>query len=383
MKLGKSIGKIEAFSVAFPLFFFVPQVVSAADPTPEEEGSGLPMIVFVQRLEGSDEMQTALYDLQAGVSDLGVATDEVWLREDCDEEKATGVALEKGATAVFWFEDREAERNLFFFRPMDRGHNIQMRSIDKANKKALALAQMEILRGWVGAMVLFEKEKDNPSTEAIPMVEEDIHPEPSAVVEIAEKATSVKETAQDSPSPIVEVERQRDWVTLEGAYNLTVQSEEHPAVHGVELLIGVHIIPELLLFAGYLFALPTEYESPEVFMRLSRHPLLVGGGFAHEMGRFEIGAEVAFSLDYVTQSVVSSRESVSVTDEDGVFQIAIVPMLKSRVHVVESFCFFVAVGAEIYVYQQRYLTDVDDETKELHLAWPVQPSLLAGASVGF
>jgi hypothetical protein len=81
--------------------------------------------------------------------------------------------------------------------------------------------------------------------------------------------------------------------------------------------------------------------------------------------------------------VVSSRESVSVTDEDGVFQIAIVPMLKSRVHVVESFCFFVAVGAEIYVYQQRYLIDIDNETKELHLAWPVQPSLLAGASVGF
>jgi hypothetical protein len=337
-----------------------------ADDSPDDRVGDIRVLVVI------GDGDAALRESFSGIDAPEISVSEV-ARERCDEACAKALAHAHGAQVVIWSADDPASRTLYCYATVRDGYTLNVRTFDSAPASSIALIQSEIIRGWLEA-VRRERAADRhvPRERPPDQGARPAHPEFDAPNAQGAAAPPLKNEVEERPGRLL----------LGAGYTFAAQSADHPAVHGVALSLGGRVFDELYLFLSYLFTFPTRDDVMGIRLELRQHPIWVGAGFAHPLGRFSLGAQLALAIVYVSKTA-DIPAPLSPEGGGGKLQIAIVPLFTTAVKVAGPLSCFLFVGADMYIFQARYFAKIDGDPLEIHKEWPVQPRIVLGATVAF
>ncbi len=284
---------------------------------------------------------------------------------------AKTVAGENRAIAVFWC-DLRAKDQLFLYLSEYEGKNILVRRLEKTEETGRAEGLAIILRSSVEAMLQGGQIGVNPPVKRKPVQAPASKPEP---------------VYSPGIEPIVSLENEaspQSLFALQVAYALHVYSSDHPAVHGVNIGVNLHVHPNLSLIAGYTFIGNIEENSTNtpILVRIRKYPAYLGLRLSFQVGIIELGGSVSLIVDYTTQEIlnISSDAMFASSDTDDVF-IGVFPALEILIPIVDRLKFFVFVSAEVPFNAKQYSIEVSegpDNREGLLNPWPIQPWIFAG-----
>jgi len=166
---------------------------------------------------------------------------------------------------------------------------------------------------------------------------------------------------------------------LDLAYGFQIYSDEDPATHALGLTIAVGLAENWAVFVDYRHVF-TEITArhKQVRTRLQRYPMSLGVRFRWPLAEFEVGADLAATLNYVALETSAPGLDVNPDQRDLVFSVS--PLLRASYCVVSRLRVFLSAGAEIFVNRRTYGVAGSTGREVLLDPWPVRPRLLAGVT---
>lgn len=321
------------------------------------------MIVPTDQLEATEPVITAV---TGHLSDVEVSfeTSEVpallpSLREQL--EYAAKVAASSGALAVFWCDLSATGASLLYIAEPE-ADRILVRRLEGQTEEARAEELGVIIRSSLVEML-------SGGTIGVRVVEA---LKARGLVLSSPPPPPVK--SRESTDKKDEVHRLFDTV----AYALCVHSEDHPAVHGLDLRLGLRINISWAVVLGYTVLSTVEETSDLVTVRLDRHPMTLGVSARFRAGPAWIGVSAGALLDYSTfENYTLASGMLSVADRADVL-LSATAGVELHLPVAQRLSVFMYLGAEISVIASHYAVEGPNGRRVLLDSWPVQPWGLIG-----
>ena len=329
-----------------------PTTVVMIVPVDQDEES-LPMIRAIQSQFSDLEINLRLVSVEALASSL---RSQVQIAE---RETNANDAL-----AVFWC-DIGAQERTFLYLAEAGGDRLLVRRLSDMEEGALAeelaiivrTAVSELMRGGrIGVAVSTIAELNEPSPPPPP-------PEPPPVEE---------------PEPPVP---DRRILSVRLSYAMYTHSSEHPAVHGLDLGIGVRFHQNWSVTSGYTILTTISSRGDLAAVRLNRHPINLGIRANLDREVIRIAGTLKMLFDYTTFENDSLADGMISTTDTGNFLLSVFPTVEFAWYVHPRLGFFVAGGAEISIISRQYVIQGDDKRQTMLDSWPVQPWFFAGIVV--
>ena len=201
-----------------------------------------------------------------------------------------------------------------------------------------------------------------------------------AVSTIAE----LNEPPPPEPPPVEEPEPpvpENRILSVRLSYAMYTHSAEHPAVHGLDLGIGVRFHPNWGVTSGYTILSTISSRAQIAAVRLNRHPINIGIRANLDRGAICFAGSAKLLFDYTTFENDSLADGMISTTDKGNFLLSVVPMVELVWYVHARLGLFVAAGAEISIISRQYVVQGDDGMHTMLDSWAVQPWFFAGIIV--
>ncbi len=358
-------GSLKHSSAIFAFVFVsISSIVFPFNIAADDEIS-VPTVVFIIPQE-YEETSSSLEDaIQSQLSDLDITLNIVRRINVPGElqnalEIARDIAAEREARVVFWYHELETTQ-LFLYLIQHPGDHVLVRAIKEetaggrteAAAIIVRLSVRELIQGGTIGIKIPEQRQDKPFSNA----------------------------ARDNQSNSGRSEKQAREIpflinTLSYAYH--AHSTRHPAIHGLDLKLGIRVHRNWTMFAGYTVMSSLENETDDVSLTYSRHPARLGGMWSAKLGWVELGASLAAIFDYSTYEARFTQTS----RRDTHFLVSALPSIEFIFWITNHIGLTVTGAAEIALNPEYYgYTDIDGRHILLD-AWRVQPWAMVGMVLG-
>ncbi len=320
----------------------------------EQDEESLPIVRAIKSQFSDLEIELQLVSVEA----LGAS-----LRSQVQIAESEGVAND--ALAVFWC-DIGTEEHAFLYLAEAGGDRLLVRRLSDMEEGALAeelaiivrTSVAELMRGGrIGVAVSTIAELNEPPP---PPVVPPPPPEPPPVEE---------------PEPPVPDNR---TLSFRLSYAMYIHSSDHPAVHGLDLGMGVRFHPNWSVTSGYTILSTISSRAELAAVRLNRHPINLGIRTNLDRGAFHFTGSAKMLFDYTTFEDHSLADGMISTTDTGNFLLSVLPAVEFAWYVNAMLGFFLAAGAEISIISRQYVVQGDDGRQTILDSWPVQPWFFAG-----
>ncbi|MCP4673926.1 MAG: hypothetical protein GY854_00070 [Deltaproteobacteria bacterium] len=275
---------------------------------------------------------------------------------------ASAIADERRAIAAFWYHEVEDSR-LFLYLIQKRGDRILVRAIKEATTGGRTEAAAIIVRLSVQELVRGG----------------------SIGIKIADALQSKTQTSEPDQNTDLQDEKLKHAgptfrLTNALSYTYYAHSTDHPAVHGLDIKLGVRFHRSWTLFAGYIVLSSIDDEAGDISIHYARHPVRLGAKWSTVVGRVEPGVSLSAILDYTTYDV----KTMHVTNQgDAHFLISMFPAAEISFWITNHIGLTIAMAAEISI-NPEYYGYMDTEGRHILLdSWRIQPWATLGIGFAF
>ncbi len=348
-------------SILFVVITFS-RIASATDQS-------VPTVIFISPPNYQETSSILEQAIQSQMSDLNVTLRAVTqdnmsgnLKEEVDIARA--IADEHRAIAAFWYHEVE-DSQLFLYLIQKVGDRILVRAIKEetaggrteAAAIIVRLSVQELMRGGSIGIKIAEALQDKT-----PTPESDPNPVPQDE-NLQQVASAPQEEDLKQPASVLRLTN-----TLSYAYY--AHSTNHPAVHGLDIELGVRIRRSWTLFVGYTVLSSIDDESSDVSIHYARHPVRLGAMWSTAFGPVEPGISLSAILDYTTYD---AKITDTANQDDAHFLVSLFPALEIIFWVTNHVGLTIAAATEISINPEYYgYTDADGRHILLD-SWRIQP----------
>jgi hypothetical protein len=270
-------------------------------------------------------------------------------------------ARPSGVTAIFWVVETEDDAALLYLFEGD-GARALVRRVEgpggPARLEALSvIVRMSIAELLRGGRIGVAVEADAAAAAPVP--------------------APAERRAAPAPAP---AESRRGWLRPGVAYALTMSSNEHPIVQGLDLSLCASPLQHLWVLAGYTFLERIESSGADASISVARHPLRLGVRGAERWSALELGLSLSFVADWTTFRLKTGSDLHPVGG-DGDFVWGLLPAIDFGVSFTRWLMVFASFGAEIDLPSLSYAYEKDGARVVLLDTWNAQPHLLVGLAV--
>ena len=333
------------------------------------ESSASPTVVMIVPVDQDEESLPIVRAIKSQFSDLEielrlVSVEALGASLRSQVQVAEGEGVANDALAVFWC-DIGTEEHAFLYLAEAGGDRLLVRRLSDMEEGALAeelaiivrTSVAELMRGGrigvaVSTIAELNEPPPPPSPTPPPPVEE---PEP--------------------PAPDNRI------LSFRLSYAMYTHSSEHPAVHGLDLGMGVRFHSNWSVTSGYTILSTISSRAELAAVRLNRHPINLGIRTNLDRGAFHFTGSAKMLFDYTTFEDHSLADGMISTTDTGNFLLSVLPAVEFAWYVNEMLGFFLAAGAEISIISRQYVVQGDDGRQTMLDSWPVQPWFFAGIVV--
>lgn len=276
---------------------------------------------------------------------------------------AAGVADRTGAAAVLWL-DLETNEKVYFYITSIKGNRYMTRRLKGTGDEGVIEALALISRSAAD----FLKQESEPDT----------------APEEKEKPPRKAEKPKPPPEPTIETKPNKPkgegFLFPEAAYSLGLVSTARAPQHGLELAVGIVIIPRIRLVAGYTLLQDLVDQNTFATLKLERHPIHVGVlmRWPHHRWVFEVG--LLFTMDYTKRTPHLRREQGTVRNSYGKWTPILEPSVRSSLRLFGTVYLYGQLSAEVFLYRPDWtFAGAEDFFTDI---WTAQPRVLLGATIG-
>jgi hypothetical protein len=319
------------------------------------------MIVRSEQEEAAQSLIEAMRSHLSGleVSVVVVVVDQVAPDYQTQLETAKTVVDEHGALAAIWCDLATGQRCLLYAPDQGDGR-VLIRDLDEASQEGRAEAVAVIVRTSLDELLLLGERETSAQVEQTPASDGQLAVEDSADFEAAQA---------------------RRLLEVSTAYAFYVHSTSHPAIHGLDIGLGLRIAGGLAAKAGYTLLGPIEENGETANLRVTRHPIRAGLEYRFAWHALALNLGAALTIDVVSFKNTGLHPDLAPDTDDNDLLLSVLPTIGVSRRLVGGLTVFCLVGAEISLTSLKYVTELSGEQEELVRAWPVQPWFWAGLAL--
>lgn len=365
------------------------------------ESSETMVVLMVAEASQESDFRPLMPAVRAQLSDFPVVFKVKWVDDfpgelPAQEELSVEISRDTGASMVFWCDFTQSDKT-YLYLAIPALSRVVVRRLDGSGIGFTAETLGIIVRNLVDAVIKGAVDSLEPhisdGTPQDDKLDSAAETNETAGSEVTVRGENGGEPQrQPAQTSGLDAPQWRQWganlLYVQVGYALDVLSTSHPATHGVSFFVDLSLPRDWHIFVGYVIAIPMTSEVNGVEMELRRHPALVGTRYGWKHGRWEVGAGLALSLDYVGEKLESARGStgsVDIRTEGGELLVSLLPFFQTSFRVFSSWHLFLDAGCDLPFRRPNYVveSEIDGRRTSVFLTWIVRPIGRFGVMVGF
>lgn len=334
-----------------------------------EDASAVRFVVICSRFDEAD-IQPIERTIFSQLGDLNISirfhyTADLPDVADAQDDLAKTLMNSHGAQAAFIIYLSEPHTVIRILLDTDNGLEATRRTVDVTSGAPLHESLGIIVRAM--AITVVARQKQRKQIERTP-------PEPSKMP---------AETLESESKPSLSDTAYRRMNFTVGAAVGYYSAGVSPWA-GIDLSLGWRPSRYWHVHIGYVLLAKVEKTSDDVTLALGRNPVRIGVGYARPVKRFVFGGGIAFTVDFVTETISSRSARWRLESEETQIHPAATGFLQMDVEIREPLAFYISLEADIPLRSAEYQIDTSDDGEESFISpLPVQPILRLGLRIHF
>ena len=290
------------------------------------------------------------------------------------QQNARKTAEELGVSGVFWYtsETDNTVAHLNLYIKLSDGEWMIQRVLDLESVQGLAETLAIIMRS-VLYVTLSQVGVGGDEGEKTSNAKGEPNPLDAYV-----NADTPVQHLEPSPEPSQEDISSTAQLRITTAYLLGWTSTRTSPSQGLDVTVGVGIVPWLTVFAGYALLRRIKAEHHGILISVWRHPVRLGIETTMKRNRWTIGASLAASLDYVSWDLVEISPGMVAGEGDAQLELSGVALIVGTFRLYKRSWLFASAGLEFFAIRPRFIVRTALANEEAYNPWPVQPMALIG-----